>query len=1672
MSTTTRSTATPAQNDLLLAAGAYLPASAKLTQAERADRVDARVFRHPALGDRCVVRLTPEALAAGEEVVLGFLGFDVKKPVVVPSVAVRKRQSLGFPAWALVHDPKRARFALEVMKDFRKEARRAKSKPGFAKEGIDAIAKKLARSVPHFLPSYYEEAGRVFIDCGNQTYAAQCFGKARDAEQVHGLKIEEEVRKAAFLEFALAGAVTIKALTAYAKDLEAAHGAAEAYKHFREIAVRRTLGGLPPWASMAKDMQRLVKGAKLDADAEDEKLLEELLPASSMNRAPEGFWEAYSAALARLVKRSGAAREQLLALAPKPSGGGRDEKVEFFASWLKLVEEAGAISGWVEQAEGCAVEEPRGKAAAWFARMLDLGAAERWPTAAPDSLFALLRRMAVTLKADGTPVRVHLTNEWDEESAELELDLCDLALELGVPVADPPKGLSIDLGDWARAANNSSERPRDPLHVARDPRYGERLQKAVGDYCGREDFEKAARGKTALAEARRRWLLELCEPSEGALPALAAKLERIKDATSVATFAEFPEALPRLKALADGLEARLARSLQAGGVAAELVWPALEAACKALDPDGKAELKFCGAFPYLAVTDEKKAIVLGPKGKLLEHDCRIPKGGELRWLLYVDGQLLVVFRDKSWDQKAYWSGSPKQVFEPELEGWPSLEPEGVMVPLPGGGVHLGGGVVRVGDTKVPRVQTSGLYCDGKTWWRRVERGEQTVLEELDPVTGEKGRQSLPRFLEEFVKDGYELSLGDAELLPAPEGLKASPLGLKDGLLGWRERMPKLPDDSEENAAERNEAEAIDGRRYVGMLGANERTADALLTLPGDERPRPLDMDGWVNDDLDDFELAIWDADGKFQGARWGKKKDSGAYAEGVPVVLPHQWLHLYEPRDPQGSAALRKLDEAVARELLEAARADLEAKREDEKEEPEPKKTEAALKKLLPEIKDKNLRRGVAGVALAAAQLGKEQQELAAGRDPENPEAIAVAADQGDSLDEMRQLCNLLISGNSYDTDHVRAQLRSLAGFFTAGAPTKTPECDFDWAELMGKVGALVYLAAAPGTEAKARDAALTFLEAWIETPFLVPEAGKWRYCECEVKQKKIPFPVQGEDWDCWAVGELSGSRYFITGLSKDDDDEQSVHVLEHAPEGKLKLLPGAKLSEEKKPAPGWATPEKLRAFVDAIRVRGAWTYERAQGEALAARTGLSYPEAALLVAGCPHFNEYNKNFLPTELRETLGLKVNEADAAKDALRALGEEKLRRILDGALPDDPEQLYVPLGAGADDDASFIAKLGESVTEVLGKRIALDPNLVAQIGRDLNFLYGRPAEMIATLSDPKRAEGLNKDGTWYLDDWGVSRSDKAGGEVFDEDTLFKTTCYFLYLATELPAGHPLRGQLPEVHSRVVKRLSASGLVLGAGNYSTGNKKKNLAFLEGLGGKSYKPPKSDRKGDLLGRDAGALLALPDEDDGMLNVGFRPGKMKAKDWELLRKLECDDEGAVGAAEIALSEGAKQIAARLKQSPVPEGSYEANPLHSAPEVVAAVRKKLKLEEDAAVLYLQLLALAAPTDARIRLWNGWTPSRISKAAEVLKKAKLVVQAKRARAGRSYFLPGGWEALSAPNLPIETWKLPLYGAERAKKTEKVKTRLPRLLPLRPLHELFAEAWKRTQSGDAPAYQQVK
>jgi hypothetical protein len=214
--------------------------------------VTARAYRHPGLDDRVVVRLVAGELGGAEDAAAAFLGL---RPDTEPTVVgVGRRRSLGFPEWVLVHHPQDGHHALDVVPDLERAARLATSRPNAAMEAFVELGGRLEVSVPHFLPTFYEQAGRAFLAEESPKRAAQMFSRARKAEAQHGLAIDEERLDAVFLEYALAGALPANVLASYGRELSARLPAEEALRRFTVLCLRRTAGGLPPSSQMANGL--------------------------------------------------------------------------------------------------------------------------------------------------------------------------------------------------------------------------------------------------------------------------------------------------------------------------------------------------------------------------------------------------------------------------------------------------------------------------------------------------------------------------------------------------------------------------------------------------------------------------------------------------------------------------------------------------------------------------------------------------------------------------------------------------------------------------------------------------------------------------------------------------------------------------------------------------------------------------------------------------------------------------------------------------------------------------------------------------------------------------------------------------------------------------------------------------------------------------------------------------------------------------------------------------------------------------------------------------------------------------------------------------------------------------------------------------------------------------
>jgi hypothetical protein len=487
----------------------------------------------------------------------------------------------------------------------------------------------------------------------------------------------------------------------------------------------------------------------------------------------------------------------------------------------------------------------------------------------------------------------------------------------------------------------------------------------------------------------------------------------------------------------------------------------------------------------------------------------------------------------------------------------------------------------------------------------------------------------------------------------------------------------------------------------------------------------------------------------------------------------------------------------------------------------------------------------------------------------------------------------------------------------------------------------------------------------------------------------------------------------------------------------------------------------------------------------MAQNLSISAAEIGLVWMGGLNLDGYQHNFLPAELRNALGLKTTDASAGRQALRNLN------------PAVREQLYhaVVSQGGA---APFAADLGPVLRvletawqEKLPKRLQLDAALqkrLTALGKTARWQQVNHEELLAIATDPAGHPALQpqeieikseKRPNYNHMDLKLAARDQ-GRQILTGATLRSFVHLAALVHAETPAGHPARGGLPALIWQTTKVLDHAGTLLELRNLYVhfDGSKQPLKVSEWLD-KHIGKTKADPKDGMARLDDGFVVAAGLDAQSQALIAFRPAKLK-DETDLARLhailgigagMEFGGPGSLlPVVALIKGPGFQKLAKAIVTKQVPPGQWPQNPLHTAAEVVKEIQKKRKLSEDAAVLYAQLLAVPDPTAANVGAWNGWPAAQVKKAAAELVGRKLVLEATRARAGRSIFLPGEWVELKAPWLPIEAWKLGHLVEFDLNPREPCPAGGP--LVLRPFEELFAAAWQRVLSGDEPVYEEVK
>jgi hypothetical protein len=314
---------------------------------------------------------------------------------------------------------------------------------------------------------------------------------------------------------------------------------------------------------------------------------------------------------------------------------------------------------------------------------------------------------------------------------------------------------------------------------------------------------------------------------------------------------------------------------------------------------------------------------------------------------------------------------------------------------------------------------------------------------------------------------------------------------------------------------------------------------------------------------------------------------------------------------------------------------------------------------------------------------------------------------------------------------------------------------------------------------------------------------------------------------------------------------------------------------------------------------------------------------------------------------------------------------------------------------------------------------------------------------------RPSTFDVDARWYSNHEGPPRT-TSDRSPFHGGALLAGMQAVCLLGSYLPAGDPRRLGVPKLHAKILARLANPELLLFGGS-------RELK----IEGKPYVAPGYQSNPSHHGVDNGAIVVAHGY------VYFRPARIAPGDADNLARVRDAAElhypmqvypwsGLYPVWQAALSPGVAQLVARAVDTPVAAGGSELDPRLSAPDVVDAVQARHGLDRDAATLYLQLLALVDCGDAPTRELNGWTQTKHKKAAAALVAAGLVQEQKHPRANRKFVLEGPWEQLFPPHPAVEQGKLALYEARMVNGA--LAAPLGRLVPLRPVHEIFAAAWR--------------
>ncbi|MGW4502656.1 hypothetical protein ACWENR_29120 [Micromonospora sp. NPDC004336] len=1278
-------------------------------------------------------------------------------------------------------------------------------------------------------------------------------------------------------------------------------------------------------------------------------------------------------------------------------------------------------------------------------------------------------------------LRAELTDSGETLTVHADLDLLDLLLALDVPVTPPKERETLDLARWAGAGGE-----RDLLAVAGDDRFTAALRRGLDQLNDNVSALRRMAETPGVRPLLTDWLrARLRDRFAAGLPYLPEAVDWL-GRLPIEALRLVPDvlALPGAdepggdlgQGLGGDLAERVARSLR-GGLLDELGWPDWEQAWQEVTAgDPRVEVVQAEAWPYVILGGPTTVRVVGAEGIVLRHDLRIPAGdmyGQPGYH-YVDGQLLVYWRSQAlgYDLRGYWHSSPG---EPQpMRGRRGSEQRGkeVTLPLAGGGRTTGGGVLHVGDTAVP--DELRVITDGTSYWvyRHGEDDRGFGWHEYDPASDTHGRRSLPRFLADAPVDGGRLREPASWLRPALSD-RATPAAVPvDGLLGWR--VVTLPDGSVRG-------EDLAGRTVTVAAG---QEPVAALVLPGDDRPRAV-LRG----------LVLVDPDGTVSAVP-GPPHSRDYHRRRHP--LPDQkFLGHLVPRDPAGSAALRRIDRETVAALLkfavdqrraalaeEAARAATRSGLTAATQAvtglpvavpaslagtsgPGPATTDEddrnALLELvratLPAISHDAVLAAVAGALRLAARvrtdLDAATERITKSLSAPKPVAPAVVV-TGPSDEQLATALDGLRGSLRWGrgSHHVFTQFQAFAAqqpVADGSGPGVRLHVDGpslplgpDWWSLLGGVAAVAYRAVAATTPDEDRET-LRDLLAELDRLHLgeAAEPARWRRFRLHLLHDELRKPDGTRRSPRPGLLPLPGGAFIAVLSYSGSHTGYFFEALYHDPAGAF-AVPEPYTVESSAPVGDERPAGWLARFRTEWAARGPLPWRPEAAERFAELTGVTPTAAKLLLAGLPYAD--SANTVPAELRKALGIRqVGEVRLAFGMLNEARPPVRRDVLSALLPDDPARLWT--------DGPDVSAAAAAWNAAVGRRVAVPEQLLADAVRSVRTGW-EPAKALPALLAPARSAELSTDLAFAVrGDRARPVDDRAQG--FTGVVLRSTVALAAWVAHHTPAGDPCRAALPAALAAVRDRLANPELLLDLDRYVS-----LPEFRQVAGNPSETGPGWERYGAIVlsthdSQPSPALrphLLDADGTDPYLPA-LRPDAAKPYPTEVALRLARDPRFAALLGDPGQPPG---------DAPAADGTWwPQDPSRSVPDLVAEVADEHGLSADAAAVYLMLLVMPDPTDRDTAKWTGWRPARLKAARAELAGTDLVVEASRSRAGRSLFLPGAWLERGGGQAPIEGWKVPLFDL-----APDGTAGLGVTVPFEPVAELYRRARQRLRDGDRP------